>query len=99
MLIDLRYNSVLPSMIMHFINNIISLICIFFITDNVKGSIFTVVTVILGVISAIAITVKHKYYKSFLDPFSDKNKKVELSYSPLIIILVCAAIMVSNAIL
>lgn len=74
--------SILPSMLLHFINNTVSLISIYGYT----GAAFFIILSSLSIISLAVITIRRKFYKEKLQAIFTKEKIV-FSYYPIFFII------------
>ena len=74
--------SILPSMLLHFINNTVSLISIYGYT----GAAFFIILTSLSIISLAVITIRRKFYKEKLQAIFTKEKIV-FSYYPIFFII------------
>ena len=71
-LIDIYAKGALPSIIIHFVNNTISVIMIRGYTDSLSPTVFVIIAAVLALGSLGAALVMHKMYKGFLSPLSKR---------------------------
>lgn len=95
-LTDIAFGNILPSVILHFLNNLSS---VFWLRSS-AGSAFSLAYIItlaaLSLISLALILVFQKEYKNrFLPVISDK-RKFKLSYEPIILIILTLFIAITN---
>ncbi len=97
MAIDLACDSVFPSVIIHFINNAISVSLIFSQDKAVTAAIYTVLG-LLTLLSLLIILLKRADYKSKIKMLTENGEKFKISLGMIIFALVTLSIAVINLI-
>ena len=89
MTVDLMFNSVYPSLIIHFINNVTSVLWIFY-SDN--GAFVKWYYILLSALALVSVTIIAVLRKDFVSRFRNAlaaRERYEVSYEPLLFILPC----------
>ena len=91
-LITLATSSILPAMLIHFLNNLLSLLTIYGLNPIILYSSI----LIIAILSIIIVIFKRKEYKSVASETFAKDITPEVGYSPLIFIGISTLILISN---
>ena len=94
-LVDIMAESVLPSVILHFLNNVLSLVFMEYFGEE-NGTVFSLILIVLSIISIIPIIIKRKSYRGFFSPLLEKGDSAEISKAPLALVFVTLALAVTN---
>ena len=94
-LVDIMAGSIIPSVILHFINNTLSVIFMMYFDETSWYWFFTGLLV-LSAISAAAIFARRKKYSGFFAPLTDAGEAKEFSLAPLSLIIITLAIAITN---
>ena len=94
-LVDIMADSILPSVILHFINNALSLVFIIYLDESATLPFFLIM-LSLAVISAVFIFIKRQNYKKFFKPILEGGKKTELSLAPIALIAVTLILAITD---
>jgi membrane protease YdiL (CAAX protease family) len=81
--VDLLSESIFPSIILHFCNNVLSLAWIFFAKEPKYAIIISVSLVLLSLISVIAIIIDRKRHLSELSVLLRSGDSYKIGYAPL----------------
>ena len=87
-LADINCKSVIPSVIIHFVNNAASVIIIKSSSDTVSLAIYLTIGV-LALISAIIVAIRHNVYRDFAKPLYEKEEKAQIGTAPAVISALC----------
>ena len=93
-LIDVKCQSVFPSMIIHAINNTAAVIIMTSGSDTVAIAIYATVGA-LALISAVFIAIRRNVYRDIAKPLFEKEEKVEIGTAPVILTALCVFIAAS----
>ncbi len=95
-IIDIGAGSILPSVIFHFVNNVISVIWLkYAVTENAKV-IYLAILIAAAVVSLVPIIVKRTRYKKMLLEAISQECKQELTLTPIFFVAVALLISVLN---
>ena len=95
-LLDIAFDSILPSVILHFLNNLVSVFWLRGGANQIFATAYIIVIISLALLSMIAILLLYKRYKErFLPIFWDK-RKYKLPYEPILLIVLTLFIAVTN---
>lgn len=92
-LVDIMAGSILPSVILHVLNNTVSIILIRYPEGGVC---FSAAMLLLSVISLVIIIIKKKDYRAFLAPIKDEGEASEFSIAPLSLLLITLFTAITN---
>jgi membrane protease YdiL (CAAX protease family) len=98
MIIDIAFESVWPSVIIHIINNAASIVWIKCSPNPMYALIFAGVLFAVAIISAIFIYYKRREYLPMLKSAITKGDGGKVTYAPLILVVMCCYIAVANLI-
>ena len=98
MLIDVAFESVWPSVILHFINNTASVVWIKYCQGSNGAWIFVGVILFLSSVSFIVLFKHRKRYAEILKNTMKKSGSFDISYAPVILIIICFYIATVNLI-
>ena len=93
--IDIMAGSILPSLILHFVNNLVSVIFMKYCADPVSVGVFLGVLGVLTVFSLIVIFLNRKAYLAGLKKCLEKGERAE--YSPLVLFIIVTVILSISA--
>ena len=96
-LVDISAGSILPSIILHFLNNTLSLVFMMYFGES-GGIWFFLALIALSAISSVIIIIYKKSYKNFLSPLTSAEKAVEISYAPFALIILTLILAITNLI-
>ena len=96
MVVDVAFDSVWPSVILHFINNTASVVMMKYCADTVGTAIFISVLLSLCAVSAIFIFRKRCEYKKMLKGTLDKGQGFGATYAPIALVVICGYVAVSS---
>ena len=82
MLIDISYESVWPSVILHFINNSVSVVWMKYCSELVSGICFATVLVLTALVSIVFIFRRKEEYKLMFVEAMSKGEKSSVIYAP-----------------
>ena len=88
MIIDVAMGSVWPSLILHFINNVASIIWIKYCSRMTASVIFISFMLILSIVSLVFVYKKRGVYKNMLRGVFDKGDAFAVTYAPVALILI-----------
>ena len=83
MALDLAAESVIPSLIIHFINNVLSVLWIFYSDSSAFVSVFWTVLATTSLISLLYVFYKRREYKEYISPVLRTGDENLRSYAPL----------------
>ncbi len=95
-IIDIAFDSVLPSLILHFLNNAMSVIMLKYCTSDTSYGVYFGVC---GVILLISVLFIHKYraeYKSLFKGLNSTREAVDTGYYPLLLIIPTVLVAIMN---
>lgn len=95
---DIAFDSILPSVILHFLNNLTSVFWLRLGEDATFALAYIITLVALALISLIIILIFRKEYKKLFMPVICDKRKYKLSYEPIILVLLTLFIAVTNLI-
>ncbi|MBR2930167.1 MAG: CPBP family intramembrane metalloprotease [Clostridia bacterium] len=95
-LIDLAADSVLPSMIIHFVNNTISVLWIKYAADPGFATCYVVILAALALISLIPIIIRRRRYAALLKDVTAKGEVLTDYSAPLILTALSALLMLGS---
>ena len=89
--IDLAANSIIPSVILHFLNNLLSLVWICYCEDTVARSVFLIALGLLAALSVSAVVVfrRGRLLDSVKMLKKNEGSTVELGSGPVAVLAVC----------
>lgn len=96
MMINISFGSVWPSVILHFINNAVSVIWIKYCGDIDAGWIFVIALAIFAAVSCLFIYRQRKRYTALFDGVFDKGDSFEVTYAPISLMVICCYVAISN---
>lgn len=96
MLIDVAFDSVWPSVILHFVNNTASVVWMKYCDGTAASWIFVSVLIGFVLISMPFIFAKRRENLALLRGALDKGEKAEYTYAPLLLAAICGYIAVAN---
>ena len=94
--IDIVCESVIPSLLIHFINNLISIIWIKWSDDMRFVWVYVTVIGASALISCIFIFLFRKKYKKKISALLSEKEKIQLSYAPILFIIMTLVIAVTG---
>ncbi len=97
-LLDISFDSILPSVLLHFINNLSSVFWQRYGVDAVFYKIYTVSLMALAIMSLVFIFIFIKRYKDKVLPIIRDKSKYKLSYEPILFVALTLFIAVTNLI-
>ena len=89
MVIDIAFDSVLPSLILHFINNAASVIWIKYCSSMGASLIFIAVLASLAVISLVFLFRQRKEYKEDISTAFEAGERMPTTYAPFALAVIC----------
>ena len=89
MMIDVAFDSVWPSVILHFVNNLTSVLMMKYCTDFVSTFVFLSAILLLCAVSFFFIFKKKKEYKNMLVGVWEKGEDFSMTYAPLALVAIC----------
>ena len=87
MVIDIMADSVIPSVAVHFINNLLSVVWVFFSGTAGFSPLFFGILAGLSLVSAVALLIYRKHYAEGIRRALRTGEKYTLSYEPLLFII------------
>ena len=96
MAVDLMFDSLIPSILIHFLNNVLSILLIFFANRAGFIPVCIIVIAILFVLSLAFIIVRRKDYLEKLKGLFNKGEKLKFNVGILIFAIVCLFISIIN---
>ena len=95
-LVDLAYDSVWPSFILHLLNNAVSVLWIKYSASSGFAVWFIAVMVAAALLSLVGVYLKRKEYLSGLRAALEKGENLTEYYAPMLFICFCALMIVFN---
>lgn len=89
MVLDIALDSIYPSLILHFINNAMSVLSIFFAESSEFAAWFYSTLSVLAVLSLLIIILKRKKYTELLSRALDRGEGYKLSGELLLVVVPC----------
>lgn len=87
MMLDLAADSILPSLILHFINNCISIIWILYSDSSVFVTVFLILLSVLTLVSLVIIFFRRREYRERFLPVFAEGEKYKITLTPLFLII------------
>ncbi len=85
--IDIMFDSVLPSLILHFTNNLLSVIAMKYCSTAAASLIFAGTLAAVSAVSAVFIVKNRRLYKKRLQPIIRDKSSLGVTYAPLAVII------------
>ena len=82
--IDIAANSIVPSVILHFLNNLISIFWLRGMDDTDFATLYVIILATLALLSLIPIFLMRARYKKMIACIEDGEANAEISYEPLL---------------
>ena len=92
MLVDVAFDSVWPSIILHFVNNSLSIVWMKYCSGAVATLVMLSVLVLITLISLFFVMRKRGEYVEMFATSFDKGEKIGLTYAPFVLALICVYI-------
>ena len=92
MLVDVAFDSVWPSIILHFVNNSLSIVWMKYCSGTVATLVMLSVLVLITLISLFFVMRKRGEYVEMFATSFDKGEKIGLTYAPFVLALICVYI-------
>lgn len=96
MVLNLAFDSVLPSLILHFTNNVLSVICMKYCLDYGSIIAFAVVLLLFALISLIFIVKRRYHYSSCAKKAFSKGDSFTMNNAPIALIVISLYIALMN---
>lgn len=87
MVLDVAFDSVLPSMILHFVNNFLSVVWMKYCLDWESAVMFIVILAICSLLSCLFIVLRKKTYRTYISHAFCKGESFVPDSTPVILIL------------
>ena len=89
MLIDMMCDSIVPSLIVHFINNLISVLLIYYAENNLIKSVCIGVVAVCTIISIVVIIIRKNEYRERIKNVFVPGEKMKFNFSMLMFAVAC----------
>ena len=96
MIVDIAFDSVLPSLILHFINNAASVVWIKYCSGITGSVIFILLLALLSLVSLVFICKRRSEYSSVFQGSFDKGESSEITYAPFLLAIITFYLAFSN---
>ena len=96
MIVDIAFDSVLPSLILHFINNAVSVVWIKYCSGMTGSVIFISSLALLSLVSMVVIYKRRSEYSSIFKGSFDKGESSEITYAPFLLAVITFYLAFSN---
>ena len=90
--VDIAFDSILPSFILHFLNNTLSILWM----RSDSGWIFVVIILSLAVVSGIGLIMMRRSLRDGISHIFDDKSKLELSYEPILLVVLTLLTAITN---
>ena len=90
MVVDIAFESVWPSIILHLINNATSVVWMKYCSDVVPTLIFACALLVLTIVSLAILLLRKDEYEPRFDSALDKGESFNVTYAPMLLILICS---------
>ncbi len=98
-MISLAFNSVWPSMILHFLNNALSVLWILYGANHIFRLVFVISLCLLAAVSLTYVLVKRREYKERLLAVFENDTRLKMTYAPLAMLALTLYIAIGNLIM
>ena len=96
MVVDIALGSVWPSVILHFLNNALSVVCMKYFTDTPALFAFFGVMLVISAVSLVFVYRRRGEYRTAFFGALDKGDSFAATYAPLALALICCFIAASS---
>ena len=96
MLVDVALDSIWPSVILHFVNNAVSVIFMKYCVDSFVTWIFVSALFILAALSAAIVCKRRNLYRDLFAGSLDKGGGFKVTYAPFLLIVICTYVATVN---
>ena len=96
MTVDIAFESVWPSIILHLVNNAMSVVWMKYCSDVASTLVFASLLLVLTAVSLVILILNRDEYKSRFDSATDKGESFNVTYAPILLVVICSYVAWAN---